>query len=230
MLGPPPPDATCPYLGLFDDPRSHFTFPTEAHRCFAPGRPIQVEPEYQDGYCLSTRYPECKRFRSAEAAARRRSGAPAAVATATPVATAPVATATPAPPRANATPRANRASWVWGLLRLLAALILLALVVAMGMGAFGKTPPDGGASDGASPSLAATASATPVASVSTTLSPALTDAPAPTPIVHVVAPGESLSSIALIYGVTVEAIQAANNIDNPSLIRTGQRLIIPTPP
>ena len=226
MLDARRPGEACPYLGLFDDPRSHFTFPTEGHRCHAGGRPVQIEPEYQDAYCLSTRYPACERFRSAEAAARRRSGAPA------PVATAQVATATRAPATANAARQRERgARWGWVLLRFVAALVLLALAVAIGLGAFGKPPADGGASGGVgSPSPAATASPTPLLSVSPIVSPALTDTPAPTPIVHVVAPGETLSSIAQIYGVTVQAIQDANNIDNPSLIRTGQRLIIPAPP
>lgn len=45
--------------------------------------------------------------------------------------------------------------------------------------------------------------------------------------VHVVQRGETLYSIAQAYGTTVEALQAANGIDNPTLIAVGQRLIIP---
>lgn len=45
--------------------------------------------------------------------------------------------------------------------------------------------------------------------------------------VHVVQPGEYLSSIARQYGTTVQAIAAANNIVNLNLIRPGQQLIIP---
>jgi LysM repeat protein len=45
--------------------------------------------------------------------------------------------------------------------------------------------------------------------------------------VHVVAAGESLLSIALLYGVTVEELQAANELDNPDSIFIGQELIIP---
>lgn len=52
--------------------------------------------------------------------------------------------------------------------------------------------------------------------------------PAPSgPIVHVVAPGETLSGIAMRYGTTVAAIAAANNIPNPNWIYVGQRLVIP---
>ena len=46
-------------------------------------------------------------------------------------------------------------------------------------------------------------------------------------ITHVVQAGESLFSIALNYGTTVEAIMAANGLANPELVRIGQELIIP---
>jgi LysM repeat protein len=45
--------------------------------------------------------------------------------------------------------------------------------------------------------------------------------------VHVVQSGESLLSIALLYGVTVEELQEANDLDNPDSIFVGQELIIP---
>lgn len=47
------------------------------------------------------------------------------------------------------------------------------------------------------------------------------------PIVHVVGPGETLSSIARSYGTTVWAIAVENNLANPSLILTNQTLLIP---
>ncbi len=45
---------------------------------------------------------------------------------------------------------------------------------------------------------------------------------------YVVKSGDSLAQIAREYGVTVMAIAAANGIENPSQIRAGQRLVIPT--
>lgn len=45
--------------------------------------------------------------------------------------------------------------------------------------------------------------------------------------IHVVAAGESLLGIAVRYGVTVEEIMAANEINNPDAIYEGQELIIP---
>lgn len=47
------------------------------------------------------------------------------------------------------------------------------------------------------------------------------------PIRHTVRPGESLSVIAQRYGTTVAAIQSANGIANPNVIRVGQVLSIP---
>jgi LysM repeat protein len=51
---------------------------------------------------------------------------------------------------------------------------------------------------------------------------------APGPVTHTVQAGESLASIAATYGVTVNAILAANNLTNPNSIFVGQQLIIPS--
>ena len=57
-----------------------------------------------------------------------------------------------------------------------------------------------------------------------------TGSPTPEPtrfLTHIVQAGESLTSIATDYGTTVEAIVAANRIEDPRSLRTGQELIIP---
>jgi murein DD-endopeptidase MepM/ murein hydrolase activator NlpD len=48
-----------------------------------------------------------------------------------------------------------------------------------------------------------------------------------TPVVHVVAPGETISAIARHYGVSVDAIVRANRITDFSAIEIGTRLTIP---
>lgn len=63
-------------------------------------------------------------------------------------------------------------------------------------------------------------------------SPLLAQGATPTPetqatTIHVIQPGETLFSIAKRYSTTVEAIVQANRIADPSLIFSGQRLIIP---
>jgi LysM repeat protein len=45
----------------------------------------------------------------------------------------------------------------------------------------------------------------------------------------VVAPGETLTSIAARYGVSVHALAAANGITDLNTIYVGQRLVIPAP-
>jgi lipoprotein NlpD len=52
-------------------------------------------------------------------------------------------------------------------------------------------------------------------------------APAAAPRVHVVARGDTLSGIALRYGVTVAALAAANRLGDRAVLKPGQRLVIP---
>ncbi|MGQ9600837.1 MAG: peptidoglycan DD-metalloendopeptidase family protein [Anaerolineae bacterium] len=54
--------------------------------------------------------------------------------------------------------------------------------------------------------------------------------PTPAPTVYVVQPGDTLFRIAQTFDTTVEALVAANDIADPSLIRVGQKLIIPFAP
>lgn len=46
---------------------------------------------------------------------------------------------------------------------------------------------------------------------------------------HTVARGETLTSIAKTYHVTVDELQRANHIDNPLKLQAGQTITIPTP-
>ncbi len=54
-------------------------------------------------------------------------------------------------------------------------------------------------------------------------------APPPQPVIHQVARGEYLALIAARYGVSLEAILAANPLPNPNLIYAQQEILIPTP-
>ncbi len=53
-------------------------------------------------------------------------------------------------------------------------------------------------------------------------------APPATGGVHIVAQGETLNMIARRYGVTLNALLAANNLPNPNRLLVGQRLVIPS--
>lgn len=74
--------------------------------------------------------------------------------------------------------------------------------------------------------VAATAPPTPTPAPYT---PAPTPTPTvtPTPVIHQIAAGESLLTVADQYGVTVSALQEANGILDPRSLQIGQQLIIP---
>ena len=81
----------------------------------------------------------------------------------------------------------------------------------------------------ATPAVTGTPEASPTATPEPT--PTATPGPSPTakPRYYVVQPGETLGIIARRFGVTVAAIQKANGISDPRLLRAGQRIIIPNP-
>lgn len=53
------------------------------------------------------------------------------------------------------------------------------------------------------------------------------DPPAGQGDIHIVRPGDTLTSIALQYGISTQALMAANNLRDPDFIYIGQRLMIP---
>jgi LysM repeat protein len=48
--------------------------------------------------------------------------------------------------------------------------------------------------------------------------------------VHIVAVGETLSTIAEQYGTTLDALMSLNGISDPNLVSVGQRLLVPPGP
>jgi len=76
----------------------------------------------------------------------------------------------------------------------------------------------------ATPSLTPTETPLPTETLTPSPSPTFT----PTQIVYTVQRGDTLSDIALRFGVTVEAIQTLNNLDT-TFIYSGQVLLIPRP-
>jgi LysM repeat protein len=128
-----------------------------------------------------------------------------------------------------------------GLVGFLLALALVAVLGAFAF-AFGVFPQQAGgpgvaatSSPGVQQTTGPLASASAEPSLPATLepspsSPPLFTLPPPSPGgTHVVQPGEALFTIAEMYGVTIQAIVEANNIENPDHIEAGQVLIIPIP-
>jgi murein DD-endopeptidase MepM/ murein hydrolase activator NlpD len=57
--------------------------------------------------------------------------------------------------------------------------------------------------------------------------PAAAQTPTPAGPIYVVRAGETLTQIAQRFNVSIDALMAANNIANPNLLSSGQRLVIP---
>ena len=250
---------TCPYLepvGGAADPRG--SFPGRQCRAGLQPQPLDPEYQLafclSDRFQACGRYvaeggsaPEA----APEAAPEPTPGPTLASPEPTP---APAPRAAPAPeapsPAPPGTERASRrtASVVS---RLAAVLVLLLVAATVGYGlAFlsaelvGRAGTAGLATvTSAAPSLASA----PAAAPSTTSTPAVSARPTSTargstspaaspgatpagsPRIHVVARGENLTTIATRYGVTVQAITAANGITDPNTIYAGQKLVIPAP-
>jgi hypothetical protein len=109
-----------------------------------------------------------------------------------------------------------------------AALLGLALVVVLFASGFLGGAPESVGGATATPSAVA-ASPTEGPTGSPTAEPTPTPTAAPTSTIHVVQKGEYLSKIADQYGVTVADIVDANELENPSQLRVGQKLVIPPP-
>jgi LysM repeat protein len=53
----------CPYLGLADDPATHYAFPSSAQRCHSERRPIAIDAAKQTRDCLTAAHVTCPRYR-----------------------------------------------------------------------------------------------------------------------------------------------------------------------
>ncbi len=112
-----------------------------------------------------------------------------------------------------------------------APLSLLALAVALTgcqvtIGAVATPTAGGSAATTATPQVLV--EITPVASP-TPAPPSPTAGPVGAPTTYKIQPGDSLSSIAQKFGITVDDIVKANNIENANEIYAGQEIIIPPP-
>lgn len=104
--------------------------------------------------------------------------------------------------------------------KVVALLIVLSAAVGLGLLLLGRAPTPWENAGGTSPTPSPSPTNTPLP----TLPP---PTPAPGPLLHTVQPGETLASIAALYGVPLADLIAVNKIPDPNLIRVGQVLVIP---
>ena len=110
--------------------------------------------------------------------------------------------------------------WVW---------VLLGLVLVAGCGTIITPPPTPTPTPS---SLAPAVGPTSTAAAAVLLTPipptpTFTPSPTPTPVMHLVESGDTLFGISLEYGITLDALLAANGLDVDDYLRIGQGLIIP---
>ena len=79
----------------------------------------------------------------------------------------------------------------------------------------------------ATPTITPTATITPTVTPTPTATATPTVPPTPTPILHTVKSGDTYLGIATDYGISLEALLAANNLKVSDIIQPGQTLIIP---
>jgi LysM repeat protein len=117
-------------------------------------------------------------------------------------------------------------------------ILIASTVIAVAIGALtvltacGSTAGDGSQVDdpvGQVPTVAPTLPATdsPPAQQPSPAEPLATEGTTPTPFVHIVEAGDTLYGIALAHGVSLDALLAANDLEDPDLLRVGQRVVVP---
>jgi len=254
--------AICPYLGLADDPESHATYATEAHRCYRMPTPTRIALNHQETFCLGGAYANCPVYRG-EGVPGARPAAPSGAAR-------PAAASRPAsPPRtagsAGTRPGAGRAPAgrgaspgmmtlprrgggismpvaTVGLFALALGLVVLAVIIQRALGGGGDELTAAErfqtqqALAGATPTAPAQTPApgTATATAAATGTPAGTPAATPSPTpggrrTYIVKAGDTCYGIAQEFGITVEQLRAANNLDEACSIYPDQELVIPNP-
>ena len=229
-------DRICPYLALADDARTVADGFDAEHRCHALTPPAALERARQVQLCLTEAHARCERFAAARTAwLAASSGLPRVAPDVAFGRTRLILEPEPAWRGLSAPPASRisrRALVVGGVAAIVVVLVLLGNAFGILGGAPASTPSPtpspsttavatGSVAPKPSPSQASpTAVPTPVATA------APTPTPVPTPHTYVVKSGDTLNAIALRFGTTVAAIQAANGLTGPD-INPGDVLIIP---
>ena len=205
----------CPWLYLSIEPDTRGASVTDDHRCELAPDSIPG-PGHQVGYCLTPNHRGCPQLRSYES--QRRAAA---------LESAQQAQILPFPNQAQATPqtqgqpgRRNPYRWIWMALGALGVMALTATVLLYAMPGLTTAAIEGDATE---PQAGQTAPLNPDADASET--PVASE---DIPDTYVVQYGDTLSSIARRFGVTIDDLIAANGLNNGSLlVSIGDELLLP---
>jgi LysM repeat protein len=233
-------DRICPFLALGDDHRSAVDGFDPDHQCRAVSPSIPVDRATQGGLCLHEGHAECARFKAAAALRGARRASPRPAPDATFASTRLILDVEPAWRGVGLTSGSLQRP---GRVALTGASVLVLLgtaAAAASTNGFGLLPVASLPTQQPTPSHVATPTATiaptptPIPTPSPSVAASATPRPAtpaptanPTPRTYVVRPGDSLSSIAAAFGVSVQQLTAANQLTNPNQLSIGQVLIIP---
>ena len=233
-------DRVCPFLALEADLRTAMAGYDPDHRCLAIDDPQSLDRATQQSRCLIQEHVRCERFvaRSAALLERRRTPLPAPDARFISTRLVIEPDESWRPMRLAARPLRRRRLAMTGATLLVVGTAGVALatrgfaptaaalptpdpsgLLAASATAQPKTPP--------TPPPTARTSPRPSSAVPTPTPPAATATPQGTPHVYVAQKGDSMSRIAARFGVTIEALMAANGLANPNIVNIGQVLVIP---
>jgi LysM repeat protein len=235
-------DPVCPLLGLAGERRVVIDGADAAHRCHAEEPPGPIDRATQVQLCLTAAHERCERYTAY--LARRPGTTPGRSPAGEGFVSTRLLLAAQPPWRGVAgRARRSRSTIVVGVAGA-AVLGLAGVAVASSLAAAPEdtqTPTPGASA--ASEAASATPRSTPIVTASPQPTPSITPsptaeptppptptAPPPTPappVTYTVQAGDTLVAIAQRFGTTVEALLAANDIDDPGQLRIGQVLVIP---
>jgi len=230
-------DRICPFLALEADRRSAMAGYDPEHRCLAREDPPPVDRATQRARCLTDDHRTCEFYVQYSAALAQQRRAPRPAPDARFISTRLILEPDDGwrPIGLAARPLRRRRLAMTGA----TLLVVGAAGAALSTRGFGlvtadsvPTPepsaaPVGNATAKPTPSPTAIPTVRASVSVATPTPRAPTPTPRSTPLTYVAQKGDSLSTIAARFGVTVQALMAANGLANPNLVNVGQVLVIP---
>jgi len=230
-------DRICPFLALEADLRSAMAGYDPEHRCLARDDPQPLDRATQRARCLTDEHRNCEWYLQGSAALAKQRRAPRPAPDARFISTRLVLEPDDGwrPMGMAARPLRRRRLAMSGA----TLLVLGAAGAALSTSGFGlmtaaslptpepSTAPVGSATARPTPSPSAVPTVKASVSVATASPRAPTPSPRNTPRTYVAQKGDSLSTIAARFGVTVQALMAANGLANPNLVNVGQVLVIP---